>query len=156
MDAITDRPKEYKYGFVTDVDTEKFPPGLNEEIVRAISARKNEPDFLLEFRLNAYTWRKEQEPPRWAHVEFPPIDFQDIHYYAAPKSMKDAPQSLDEVDPELLRTFDRLWVPLHDREHLAGVAVDAVFDSVSVGTTPTSYRGSSCGSGREPSCGSPR
>ncbi len=134
-DPLADRDKEYKYGFVTDVETEKFPKGLNEDVVRAISKRKEEPDFLLEFRLQAFRWWQEQTPPRWAHVEFPPIDFQDIHYYAAPKSMQDGPQSLDDVDPELLRTFDRLGVPLHERDRLAGVAVDAVFDSVSVGTT---------------------
>ncbi|MBT3295290.1 MAG: Fe-S cluster assembly protein SufB [Verrucomicrobia bacterium] len=134
-DALANRDKEYKYGFVTDVETEKFPKGVNEDVVRAISKRKEEPDFLLEFRLKAFRWWQEQTPPHWAHVEFPPIDFQDIHYYAAPKSMADAPQSLDDVDPELLRTFDRLGVPLHERERLAGVAVDAVFDSVSVGTT---------------------
>jgi len=134
-DALANRDKEYKYGFVTDVETEKFPKGVNEDVVRAISKRKEEPDFLLEFRLKAFRWWQEQTPPHWAHVEFPPIDFQDIHYYAAPKSMADAPQSLDDVDPELLRTFDRLGVPLHERERLAGGAVDAVFDSVSVGTT---------------------
>ncbi|NQU40724.1 MAG: Fe-S cluster assembly protein SufB [Lentisphaerae bacterium] len=134
-DALAERSKEYKYGFVTDVEMDKLPKGLNEGIVRAISARKKEPDFLLQFRLDAFKWWQEQEPPAWAHVEFPPIDFQDIHYYAAPKSMSDGPQSLDDVDPELLKTFDRLGVPLHERERLAGVAVDAVFDSVSVGTT---------------------
>ncbi len=127
--------EDYKYGFVSPVEMEPFPKGLNESIIRQISARKEEPEFLLEFRLNAYRWWKKQQPPTWAAVDFPPIDFQDLRYFAMPKSMENAPRSLDEVDPELLRTFDRLGVPLHERERLAGVAIDAVFDSVSVGTT---------------------
>ena len=125
----------YKYGFVSPVEVEPFPKGLNESIIRKISERKEEPEFLLEFRLKAYRWWKEQTPPTWAAVDFPPIDFQEIRYFAMPKSMENAPRSLDEVDPELLRTFDRLGVPLHERDRLAGVAIDAVFDSVSVGTT---------------------
>jgi Fe-S cluster assembly protein SufB len=131
----TSGSRPYKHGFVTDIEQDTFPKGLSEEVIRAISRRKDEPAFLLEFRLKAYRWWKEQTPPTWAAVDFPPIDFNDISYYSAPKSMQDAPKNLDEVDPELLRTFDRLGVPLHERERLAGVAVDAVFDSVSVGTT---------------------
>ncbi len=133
MNTSGSRP--YKHGFVTDIEQDTFPNGLSEEVIRAISRRKDEPAFLLEFRLKAYRWWKEQTPPTWAAVDFPPIDFNDISYFSAPKSMQDAPKNLDEVDPELLRTFDRLGVPLHERERLAGVAVDAVFDSVSVGTT---------------------
>ncbi len=127
--------RAYKHGFVTDIEQDTFPKGLSEAIVRAISERKQEPSFLLEFRLKAYRWWKEQTPPTWASLHFPPIDFNDISYFSAPKSFANAPKSLDDVDPELLRTFDRLGVPLHERDRLAGVAVDAVFDSVSVGTT---------------------
>jgi Fe-S cluster assembly protein SufB len=137
MSETTQTPggEGYKYGFVSPIEVQPFPKGLNESIIRQISARKEEPAFLLEFRLKSYRWWKEQQPPTWAAVDFPPIDFQDLRYFAMPKSMENAPKSLDEVDPELLRTFDRLGVPLHERERLAGVAVDAVFDSVSVGTT---------------------
>ena len=125
----------YKHGFVTDIETESLPPGLNEDVIAAISARKKEPEWLLEWRLRAYRkWLKMSEP-NWAHLEIDPIDFQAISYFAAPKSDKDRPQSLDEVDPKLLETYDKLGVPLHERARLAGVAVDAVFDSVSVGTT---------------------
>jgi Fe-S cluster assembly protein SufB len=133
--ALKQHAREYRYGFVSDVDTEEFPSGLNESIVRTISERKKEPAFLTEFRLAAYQWWKEQSAPTWAAVDFPPIDFQAVRYFSRPKSLADGPKSLDEVDPELLRTFDRLGIPLHERERLAGVAVDAVFDSVSVGTT---------------------
>lgn len=128
---------EYKYGFVTDIDTDVIPTGLNEEVVRLISAKKNEPDWMLDFRLKAYRHWCTMEMPHWAHLEIPEIDFQSISYYAAPKK-KDGPKSLDEVDPELLKTFDKLGIPLHEREQLAGVstmAVDAVVDSVSVKTT---------------------
>jgi len=137
MSETTETPsgEDYKYGFVSPIEVQPFPKGLNESIIRQISERKEEPAFLLEFRLKSYRWWKEQQPPTWAAVDFPPIDFQDLRYFAMPKSMENAPKSLDEVDPELLRTFDRLGVPLHERERLAGVAVDAVFDSVSVGTT---------------------
>jgi Fe-S cluster assembly protein SufB len=137
MSETTETPggEGYKYGFVSPIEVQPFPKGLNESIIRQISERKEEPAFLLEFRLKSYRWWKEQQPPTWAAVDFPPIDFQDLRYFAMPKSMENAPKSLDEVDPELLRTFDRLGVPLHERERLAGVAVDAVFDSVSVGTT---------------------
>ncbi len=127
---------EYKYGFVTDIESEFAPRGLNEDIVRFISAKKDEPEWLLEWRLRAFRhWLTlAAEEPKWAKVSYPPIDFQDIYYYAAPKK-KDGPKSLDEVDPELLRTYDKLGIPLKEREALAGVAVDAVFDSISVATT---------------------
>lgn len=128
---------EYKYGFVTDIDTDVIPTGLNEEVVRLISAKKNEPDWMLDFRLKAYRHWCTMEMPHWAHLDIPEIDFQSISYYAAPKK-KEGPKSLDEVDPELLKTFDKLGIPLHEREQLAGVstmAVDAVVDSVSVKTT---------------------
>ena len=134
-DALQTQSKEYRYGFVTPVETETFAKGLNEDVIRAISERKEEPAFLLEFRLKAFRWWREQKAPTWAAVDFPPIDFQDISYFSAPRSTQNAQQSLDEVDPELLKAFERLGVPLNERERLAGVAVDAVFDSVSVGTT---------------------
>ena len=127
--------KGYDAGFVTDIEQEYAPPGLNEDIVAFISRKKNEPEWLLEWRLKAYRhWLKMKEP-RWAKVSYPEIDYQDICYYAAPKSDDGAPKSLDEVDPELLATYEKLGIPLHEREILAGVAVDAVFDSVSVATT---------------------
>ncbi len=125
----------YKHGFVTDIETESLPPGLDEDVIRAISARKKEPEWLLAWRLRAYAKWQKMTPPEWARLEIDPIDFQAISYFAAPKSDKDRPQSLDEVDPKLLETYDKLGVPLHERARLAGVAVDAVFDSVSVGTT---------------------
>ncbi len=125
----------YKYGFVTDVDAESAPPGLNEDIVRFISAKKNEPEFLLEWRLKAFEKWKKMTAPQWAKVSYPEIDYQEICYYSAPKSMEDRPQSLDEVDPKLLETYEKLGIPLAERAALAGVAVDAVFDSVSVATT---------------------
>jgi Fe-S cluster assembly protein SufB len=127
--------KKYKHGFVTDIESETVPPGLNEDVIRWISARKEEPEWLLEWRLKAYHRWLEMEQPDWAHLKIDPIDFQAISYFSAPKSDKDRPQSLDEVDPKLLETYDKLGVPLHERARLAGVAVDAVFDSVSVGTT---------------------
>ncbi len=127
--------QEYKYGFVTDIATDTVPAGLNEDTIRLISAKKHEPDFMLEWRLKAYRhWTKMTEPT-WANVHHPPIDYQAIVYYSAPKTAADRPKSLDEVDPELLRTYDKLGIPLQERELLAGVAVDAVFDSVSVATT---------------------
>jgi Fe-S cluster assembly protein SufB len=126
---------KYKYGFVTDIETELAPMGLNEDIIRFISAKKNEPDWLLQWRLRAYARWLEMEEPSWAKVEYPEIDFQAAYYYAAPKSQEDGPKSLDEVDPELLRTYEKLGIPLHEQQMLAGVAVDAVFDSVSVATT---------------------
>jgi Fe-S cluster assembly protein SufB len=127
--------QKYKHGFVTDIESETVPPGLNEDVVRWISARKGEPEWLLEWRLEAYRRWLQMEQPDWAHLRIEPIDFQSISYFSAPKSDKDRPQSLDEVDPKLLETYDKLGVPLHERARLAGVAVDAVFDSVSVGTT---------------------
>ena len=127
--------QEYKYGFVTDIEAESLPPGLNEDVVRAISAKKNEPQWLLDWRLKAYRRWLTMVEPKWPKVEYPKIDFQDISYFSAPKSKDDAPKSLDEVDPELLETYEKLGIPLHERAILAGVAVDAVFDSVSVATT---------------------
>src|SRR3989441_1883700 len=127
--------QEYKYGFVTDVEADSAPPGLNEDIVRLISAKKNEPEFMLEWRLKAYRYWLKMEEPTWPHVHYPPIDYQKAVYYSAPKKKGDGPKSLDEVDPKLLETYEKLGIPLRERERLAGVAVDAVLDSVSVGTT---------------------
>lgn len=126
---------EYEAGFVTDIESETLPPGINEDVIRFISKKKNEPEWLLEWRLKAYNVWKEMAEPDWAHVNYPEIDFQAVSYYSAPKSMDDKPKSLDEVDPELLRTYEKLGIPLHEQEVLAGVAVDVVFDSVSVATT---------------------
>lgn len=128
--------QEYKWGFYTDVETDTLPPGLNEDVIRHISAKKEEPEWLLDWRLKAFRHWQTMEEPRWPHVKYEPIDYQGISYYSAPGAKdKDRPKSLDEVDPKLLETYDKLGVPLHERERLAGVAVDAVFDSVSVGTT---------------------
>lgn len=125
---------DYKYGFTSDIETEVIPPGLNEDVVRLISTKKNEPAFLLEWRLKAFRhWQKMTEP-RWPNVKYPPIDYQDISYYAAPKQLPEL-ASLDEVDPELLKTFERLGISLDEQKRLTGVAVDAVIDSVSVKTT---------------------
>ena len=124
--------KEYEHGFVTNVEQEFIPKGLNEDIIRLISAKKDEPEWMLEFRLKAFRRWQQMELPRWAHLDIPEIDFQDIIYYAAPKKAEDRPK---EIDPELEKTFDKLGIPLHERAALAGVAVDAVFDSVSVTTT---------------------
>lgn len=124
----------YKYGFVTDVETDKLPKGLNEDIVRAISAKKEEPEFMLEFRLKAYRKWLEMEEPHWVNASYPKIDYQDICYYSAPKK-KPSLNSLDEVDPEILKTFERLGIPLDEQMRLSNVAVDMVFDSVSIGTT---------------------
>ena len=126
--------REYRWGFVTDIEADTFPKGLSEEVVRMISARKGEPEFMLEWRLAAYRHWITQKEPDWASVHHPAIDYQDFSYFSAPKR-KGAPKSLEEVDPELLRTYDKLGIPLEEREMLAGVAVDAVFDSVSVATT---------------------
>jgi len=126
--------QEYKYGFVTDIEADAAPPGLNEDIVRLISAKKQEPAWLLEWRLKAFRHWKTMEEPRWPNVKYPPIDYQSIIYYSAPKRKKEL-KSLDEVDPELLETYKKLGIPLREQEWLAGVAVDAVFDSVSVATT---------------------
>ncbi len=133
IEALTER--DYEYGFVTDVEQDTAPPGLSEEIIAFISAKKNEPQWLLDWRLQAYRgWLKMVEP-RWANVRYEPIDYQSICYYAAPKSDDDRPKSLDEIDPEILATYEKLGIPLKEQEMLAGVAVDAVFDSVSVATT---------------------
>ncbi len=126
---------KYKYGFVTDIEADRAPKGLGEDIVRFISAKKQEPDWLLERRLKAYRLWLSMPEPQWARVTFPPIDYQDAYYYSAPKSPEDGPKSLDEVDPKLLETYEKLGIPLREQERLAGVAVDAVFDSVSVATT---------------------
>ena len=143
--ALADKPQEapleqalqrpYQHGFVTDIESDSLPPGLDEDTIRAISRKKKEPAFLLDWRLAALKRWQAMELPDWAHLKIAPIDFQALSYYSAPKSMKDAPKSLDEVDPKLLETYEKLGVPLHERAALAGVAVDAVFDSVSVGTT---------------------
>jgi Fe-S cluster assembly protein SufB len=127
--------KEYAAGFTTDIVSETLPPGLNEDVIRFISAKKNEPEWLLEWRLKAYQAWLEMTEPEWAHVKYDDIDFQAVSYYSAPKSMDDKPKSLDEVDPELLRTYEKLGIPLHEQAALAGVAMDVVFDSVSVVTT---------------------
>jgi Fe-S cluster assembly protein SufB len=126
--------QEYKYGFSSDIDTEVIPSGLSEEVIRLISAKKSEPQWMTERRLQAYRQWLKMTPPTWAHLRIPPVDFQQISYYAAPKSRK-APGSMDEVDPELKRTFDKLGIPLEEQMQLSGVAVDAVMDSVSVKTT---------------------
>jgi Fe-S cluster assembly protein SufB len=127
--------KEYEHGFVTDIDSDTIAPGLNEEVITFISRKKNEPEWLLEWRLKAFRQWLKMEEPVWAHVDYTPIDYQAISYYSAPKSKDDGPKSLDEVDPKLLETYEKLGIPLHEQKMLAGVAVDAVFDSVSVATT---------------------
>src|SRR5215471_645261 len=127
--------KEYKYGFYTDVEADAAPAGLNEDTIRLISAKKNEPQFMLDWRLKSYRHWLTMKEPKWAHVHYPPIDFQKTIYYSAPKKKGQGPKSLEEVDPKLLETYEKLGIPLKEQERLAGVAVDAVFDSVSVGTT---------------------
>ena len=127
--------QDYQYGFVTDIEQDTIPPGLNEDVIRLISNKKNEPDWLTNWRLKAYNnWLKMNEPD-WAKVDYPKIDYQSISYYSAPKDKSDGPKSLDEVDPELVKTYEKLGIPLEEQKMLAGVAVDAVFDSVSVATT---------------------
>src|SRR5438876_2635665 len=127
--------REYKYGWVTEIESEMIPRGLSEDTVRLISQKKSEPEWMLEFRLKAYrNWLNMQEPRHWPNIAFPEVNYQDIIYYSAPKQ-RAAKVSLDEVDPELLRTFDKLGIPLSEQKQLAGVAVDGVFDSVSVATT---------------------
>lgn len=133
INAVVNQP--YAYGFSTEIDTETLPPGLNETVIRTISAKKNEPEFMLNWRLAAYRHWLTLTPPTWAHVHHQPVNYQDIIYYAAPKSTKDGPKSLEEVDPKLLETYNKLGIPLHEHAQLAGVAVDAVFDSISVATT---------------------
>jgi len=127
--------REYAAGFVSAIESDTLPPGLNEEVIRFISEKKKEPEWLLEWRLEAYRGWQQMSEPSWAHVHYPEIDLDEISYYSSPKSMKDGPKSLDEVDPDLLATYEKLGIPLHEQEMLAGVAVDAVFDSVSVATT---------------------
>jgi Fe-S cluster assembly protein SufB len=127
--------KHYAYGFVTNIESDTIPPGLSEDIVRLISAKKNEPDFMLQWRLKAFRHWQTMAPPAWAHLHYAPIDYQNIIYYSAPKTTTDGPKSLDEVDPKLLETYNKLGIPLHEQGKLAGVAVDAVFDSISVATT---------------------
>ncbi|MBP8944911.1 MAG: Fe-S cluster assembly protein SufB [Paludibacteraceae bacterium] len=131
LDEITQ--SEYKYGFTTNIDTEIIPPGINEDIIRLISSKKNEPEWLLNFRLKAYRHWLTMKMPTWAHLKIPPIDFQKISYYAAPR--KKSPKSMDEIDPELIKTFEKLGIPLEEQKVLTGMAVDAIMDSVSVKTT---------------------
>jgi Fe-S cluster assembly protein SufB len=133
LEALLER--KYQHGFVTDIESDTLPPGLDEDVIRVISRKKNEPEFLTQWRLKAYRHWLTMAEPNWAHLRIAPIDYQGISYYSAPKSRADAPKSLDEVDPKLLETYDKLGIPLHERARLAGVAVDAVFDSVSVATT---------------------
>ncbi|MDP3705095.1 MAG: Fe-S cluster assembly protein SufB [Legionellaceae bacterium] len=127
--------QDYQHGFVTDIEVDSFPPGLDEDVIRRLSAIKGEPEFLLEWRLQAFRHWQTMPQPEWSSVHYPEIDYQALSYYSAPKNMKDGPKSLDEVDPELLKTYEKLGIPLREQEMLAGVAVDAVFDSVSVATT---------------------
>jgi Fe-S cluster assembly protein SufB len=127
--------RKYRHGFVTDIEQETLPPGLDEDVITKLSALKGEPDFLTEWRLKAYRHWLTMQEPTWAHVKYTPTDYQSISYYSAPKRPENAPKSLDEVDPKLLETYEKLGIPLHERARLAGVAVDAVFDSVSVATT---------------------
>src|SRR5437667_5959570 len=127
--------QEYKYGFYTDVEADLIPPVFTADILRLSSAKKNEPAWMLEWRLKSYRRWLTMTEPKWANIKFGPIDYQAIHSYSAPRSKKARPESLDDVDPEVLRTYEKLGIPLRERELLAGVAVDAVFDSVSVATT---------------------
>lgn len=133
-EQYSSKHSEYKYGFVTDIETERLPKGLSEDVVRAISEKKNEPEFMLEFRLKAYRRWLEMEEPDWANVDHPPIDYQNITYYSAPKKKTEL-KDLSEVDPEILKTFEKLGIPLDEQKRLSNVAVDLVFDSVSIGTT---------------------
>ena len=127
--------EKYKYGFVTEIESEKIPKGLNEDVIKLISKKKNEPEWMLEWRLSAFKRLENMSVPKWAKAEIDEIDFQDLYYYSSPKDFKEKPKSLDEVDPKLLETYDKLGIPLKEQKVLAGVAVDAVFDSVSVATT---------------------
>ncbi len=127
--------EKYKYGFVTEIESEKIPKGLNEEVIRLISKKKNEPEWMLDWRLSAFKRLENMSVPKWAKAEIDEIDFQDLYYYSSPKDFKEKPKSLDEVDPKLLETYEKLGIPLKEQKVLAGVAVDAVFDSVSVATT---------------------
>ena len=130
-----DNLKEYKYGFSTDIENIQAPKGLNEDVIKFISNIKKEPDWMLEFRLKAFERFKVLKEPDWQKPKYPKIDYQDLYYYSAPKSMKDKPKSLDELDPKLLETYKKLGIPLQEQARLNGIAVDAVFDSVSVATT---------------------
>ena len=127
--------QEYKYGFVTDVETDTIPKGLSEDVIRLISGKKNEPSFMLEWRLKAYRHWLTMKEPQWSNVHYPAINYQDIVYYSAPKLKKPGPKSLEEVDPQMLETYKKLGISLAEQERLSGIAVDAVFDSVSVATT---------------------
>ena len=127
--------EKYKYGFVTEIESEKIPKGLNEDVIKLISKKKNEPEWMLEWRLSAFKRLENMSVPKWAKAEIDEIDFQDLYYYSSPKDFKEKPKSLDEVDPKLLETYEKLGIPLKEQKVLAGVAVDAVFDSVSVATT---------------------
>ncbi|MFT5110846.1 MAG: Fe-S cluster assembly protein SufB [Parasphingorhabdus sp.] len=135
IDLDTLVKREYKEGFITDIEAETFPPGLDESVVRALSLKKKEPQFMLDWRLAAFAKWQQMEEPEWAQVHYPKIDFQEISYFSAPKSLEDGPKSLDEVDPKLLETYKKLGIPIEEQKMLAGVAVDVVFDSVSVVTT---------------------
>jgi len=135
MEHLTSALSQEKYGFVTDIEADEIPFGLNEEIVTLLSQKKEEPQWMLDFRLKAFRYWQKMTEPDWAAVTYPRIDFQALRYYSAPKQAKEKPQSLDEVDPELIKTFERLGIPLTEQKRLTGVAIDAVFDSVSVGTT---------------------
>ena len=126
---------EYDHGFVTDIDTIEVPKGLSEETIKFISKQKKEPQWMLDWRLNAYNRLQKMEEPDWQKPKYPKINYQDLYYYSAPKSFKDGPKSLDEIDPEIKKTYDKLGIPLEEQKRLSGVAVDAVFDSVSVATT---------------------
>jgi Fe-S cluster assembly protein SufB len=132
---MKDLNSEYKHGFVTEIETETLRKGLDEDVIRMISAKKQEPDWMLEYRLEAFRHWLTLEEPHWAKADYPPVDYQDIYYYSAPKSVQEKPQSLDHLDPELLKTFERLGIPLSEQKRISGVAIDAVFDSVSLGTT---------------------
>jgi Fe-S cluster assembly protein SufB len=127
--------QKYQHGFVTDIESDTLPPGLNEDVIRLISRKKEEPEFLLNWRLKCYEHWLTMDKPDWAKLNIPPIDYQGISYYSAPGTKTDGPKSLDEVDPKLLETYEKLGIPLHERAALAGVAVDAIFDSVSITTT---------------------
>ena len=130
-----DKLKDYKYGFSTDIENTRAPKGLNEDVIKFISNVKKEPQWMLEFRLKAYERFKQLKEPDWQKPKYPNIDYQDLYYYSAPKSMDKKPKSLDELDPKLLETYKKLGIPLQEQKRLSGVAVDAVFDSVSVATT---------------------
>jgi Fe-S cluster assembly protein SufB len=127
--------RKYEHGFITEIETDTVPPGLDEDVIQFISQKKGEPQFMLDWRLKAFRYWQTMDEPNWAKLNLNPIDYQAISYYSAPKSKDDGPKSLDEVDPKLLETYEKLGIPLHERARLAGVAVDAVFDSVSVATT---------------------